>query len=96
MRGSGGRRPPQKCKNFRRPRGGGEGKEMTTQTAPLTLYRYRPFSGTKNGVHLNLPVKWFDRMIAIVQLCDRFRQRLAVFNCALRPHVFHHLSRKLH
>jgi len=30
----------------------GAAKAKTTQTASLTLYRYSPFSGTKNGVHL--------------------------------------------
>ena len=28
-------------------------QRKTTQTASLTLYRYSPFSGTKNGVHLS-------------------------------------------
>ena len=44
--------PPKVQKFSPPPRGGGEGKEKITQTASLTLYRYSPFSGTKNGVHL--------------------------------------------
>ena len=49
--------PPKVQKFSPPPRGGGEGKEKTTQTASLTLYRYSPFSGTKNGVHLSNPVE---------------------------------------
>jgi len=42
--------PPEVQKIFAAPSGAAKAK--TTQTASLTLYRYSPFSGTKNGVHL--------------------------------------------
>ena len=55
--------PPESAKIFAAPPGGGEGKEKITQTASLTLYRYSPFSGTKNGVHLNVTSVAFPPLI---------------------------------
>ena len=45
---------PQKFKKIRRPRGGRRHNERTTQTAPLTLYRYSPFSWYKEQVRFSL------------------------------------------
>ena len=39
------------------PAGAAKAKEKTTQTTPLTFYRYSLFSGTKNGIHFSRKVR---------------------------------------